>query len=60
MRWDYSIKYVDEWKVQIQKGKRVDVGEYLNQMGNDGWELAGIASGMHAYSHTLYFKRPKP
>ena len=36
-----------------------DGDRMLAQIGDDGWELAGVAPGRDAQAYTLIFKRPK-
>lgn len=46
---------------QYYLGEEPDVPGYLNWLGEQGWEMAGIISwGMAQEGGTLFFKRPKP
>lgn len=35
------------------------VGQFIAQLGEDGWEMTGVGNASEFY-HCLYFKRPKP
>ncbi len=79
MRWEYAIVDVEYSEKQKRwlawySGQQHRHLELLNQMGDDGWELVGMAVARdyvgggspgfpdqwYSPSHSLYFKRPKP
>jgi hypothetical protein len=35
------------------------VGQFITQLGEDGWEMTGVGNTSELW-HCLYFKRPKP
>jgi hypothetical protein len=66
--WEYRIVVVDiDWDDESDKPNGIDKGR-LNQLGNEGWELVGIApvngpleDGSNCTVEIQYlFKRPKP
>lgn len=53
-----GVKYLNGQ--ELKDWKKVSVEQFLNQLGNNGWELV---VGLPAYSGTmnlLLFKRPSP
>ena len=41
--------------------KRRDAHEFFGELGDQGWELAGVGTVKEGVgSHALYFKRPRP
>jgi len=61
-KWEYLTATTDGHVFSIN-GKsqppKQSVESVLANIGEEGWELAGIAGGDTCYSHILYFKRPK-
>ena len=46
---------------QYSGGQEPDVLDFLNTVGEDGWEMTGVISwGMAIEGATLFFKRRKP
>ncbi len=64
-KWEYLIVEINTGrvsrinKVNISLTEREEESDYLQKMGDEGWELV---SAIETYSHNqrLYFKRPKP
>lgn len=66
-RWEYKVAYVEGWERVSVEGveTRPEAGErnsafgrrFLNEMGADGWELAGLQHTMPGRSYYI-FKRP--
>lgn len=63
-------KRVPTWVGNLPGGNNLPLGEFLQEMGENGWEIAGVAQALvptggtsfvswHNPSHWLYFKRPK-
>ena len=70
-KWEYLVKgywYDGKKKSWLAGGPGVDVAEYLNELGAQGWELVGVAlEGVPAGGNiprwqetpsALFFKRP--
>jgi len=60
-KWEYRSYVVQVFSdvVRLDSGE-MNVNEYLNMMGEQGWELVTAAVGDERnQSHVLYFKRPK-
>lgn len=60
-KWEYLLEYDDNTgfssKIKINGVKYDKEVDYLNERGNQGWELVqGQSYGHYAYT----FKRPKP
>jgi hypothetical protein len=65
-KWEYNWLVVPrslgKMKLGGQKGK-VQAIDYVNELGNQGWELVGIEQswpGAGLSDYILFFKRPKP
>ncbi len=72
--WEYrvvSFQNYRGWRPRFINGAEITgwiagplLHDYLNAMGEDGWEVAGAASGAPLYGttdqHQVYFKRPRP
>jgi len=64
--WEYMYVDYAENKAKAMNGreykdwKRNPLPEYLNQIGNEGWELVGALTAMSWDYGRLFFKRPKP
>jgi hypothetical protein len=72
--WEYrvvSFQNYRGWRPRFVNGEEIAgwiagplLHDYLNAMGEDGWEVAGAASGASLYGatdhHQVYFKRPRP
>jgi len=63
-------KKVPTWVGDLPGGSKLPLSKFLQEMGENGWEIAGVAqtqipagggAGTYWYdlSHWLYFKRPK-
>jgi len=65
-RWEYLYVDYAENKAKAANGqqykdwKRLSLPEYLNQMGNDGWEMIGAVTAVNWDYGRLSFKRAKP
>jgi hypothetical protein len=73
MQWDYilvSFQDYKGWRPRYINGRELRdwtngpfIHEYLEAMGEQGWELAAASSGERMYGigdqHQLYFKKPK-
>jgi hypothetical protein len=74
-KWEYKSMFLDtegdklyiDGEVVAEKNYRIS--NYLQQLGDEGWELAGVVSECYANGSYLekrwtgikyYFKRPKP
>ena len=71
--WEYTVVSFQEykgWRPRYINGRELKdwangplIHEYLEAMGEDGWELAAASAGERLYgrddTHQLYFKRPK-
>lgn len=71
--WEYLLVSFQEykgWRPRFVNGQEVAdwmsapiVHEYVNQLGEDGWELTSASAGQSLYGLTdrrqMYFKRPK-
>ena len=54
MAWEYMIR---EFNVE-DSGKILLLEEFLNEVGNDGWELVSVATTPTAnFTHLVYLKR---
>lgn len=56
-KWEYFLAWVD-----ISAGSSLDqtnVADYLNRLGNDGWELVGTVQDEIGRYAKLIFKRPR-
>jgi hypothetical protein len=54
MRWEYIVR---EFSVQ-DSVKILLLEEFLNEVGQDGWELVSVASTpTETFTHLLYLKR---
>ncbi len=66
-RWEYKVAFVEGWRRVSVEGAETypEYGErhsafgrrFLNEMGADGWELAGIQHAMPGRSYYI-FRRP--
>ena len=55
-KWEYKIVRFD---VHIASDSAsLEVGNFLNRLGQDGWELAGIVSDELGIRAKFVFKRP--
>jgi hypothetical protein len=68
-KWEYQYLGVDfkTEQVRLVNGQELPnwkrglhVSGYLNQAGNEGWEVVGIMSPNAPISPVLVIKRPKP
>ncbi len=62
---------VPTWVTDLPSGEHLPIEQFLNRMGDDGWEMAGVAQAWSAAGsanasadalfpvHVLYFKHPK-
>ena len=71
--WEYLLVSFQEykgWRPRFVNGQEVTdwmsapvIHEYVNQLGEDGWEMTGASSGQNMYGLTdrrqMYFKRLK-
>ena len=62
-KWEYLFVEVPHnlGKIKIQ-GEKVPVSEYINLLGDQGWELVGIEQsfpGSGLSNYILFFKKPK-
>ena len=65
-QWEYFWVEVDE-TLRGWSDSKGDTGEFpntssqalLTELGAQGWELAGVASGQSPNQYRLFFKRPK-
>lgn len=62
-KWEYFLTEIpNNLKTVKVQGEKIDVREYMNVLGNQGWELAGIEQGFPGSglsSYILFFKRLK-
>jgi hypothetical protein len=68
-KWEYRVVYVDprgrissegvEFVRQSAENRSAFVRRYLDTMGEDGWDLAGIHPLVRSESSYMIFKRPK-
>jgi hypothetical protein len=72
-QWEYQLVSFQDykgWRPRYLDGQELRdwtsgplIHQYLEQMGEAGWELAAAAAGERLYgsadTHQLYFKRPK-
>ncbi len=62
--WEYLEMYVDgeRWEDNEEREGKLSSRNYatarLNELGAEGWELAGVASA-NPGEYTLFFKRPR-
>lgn len=55
MRWEYMVR---EFDVQ-DSGRILLLEDFLNEAGQAGWELVGVASTpTDNFTHLVYLKRP--
>jgi hypothetical protein len=72
-KWEYLITEADYFRVcrvdgqdlpfrKDAEGKsaRPSWVDYAKELGEQGWELAGISTGSTQDRFTAFFKRPKP
>jgi hypothetical protein len=73
VEWEYTVVTFQDykgWRPRYLNGRELRdwtsgplIHEYLEAMGEDGWELAAASAGERLYgsgdNHQLYFKRPK-
>jgi hypothetical protein len=65
-KWEYLMVYVDGYKIRrvndqdLQNWKTTNVSAFLNQLGNDRWEMSGLFSPASELHYLLFFKRRKP
>jgi hypothetical protein len=52
-KWEY---FIIEQNIQVERGKAV---EYMNQLGEQGWEVVAATSDDYGHSAKLVFKPPK-
>ncbi len=65
-QWEYFWVNIDE-TLRGWSDSKGDTGSFpntssqalLTDLGAQGWELAGVASGQSPYQYRLFFKRPK-
>jgi hypothetical protein len=72
-RWEYLVVSFQEykgWRPRFRNGEKIMAWEeqpllhdYLNQLGAEGWEMAGASAGRALYGSRdevqVYFKRPR-
>ena len=59
-RWEHKAIEIRGRSAMVEFGDdREDRETLLRQLGNEGWELAGVAGSDDHHNYTLYFKRPK-
>jgi hypothetical protein len=72
-QWEYLLVSCQEyrgWRPRYVNGQELAdwmqapaIHDYVNQLGEEGWELTSASSGQSLYGltdrHQLYFKRPK-
>jgi hypothetical protein len=55
MKWEYIVR---EFNVQ-DSGKILLLEEFLNEVGQDGWDLVSVATTpTENFTHLIYLKRP--
>ena len=73
MRWDYLVVSFGDyrgWRPRYINGQEIRnwmqapvIHDYINQLGEDGWELVGAGGGKALYGssdyYQLFFKRQK-
>jgi hypothetical protein len=71
--WEYLVVSFQDhkgWRARFENGRELkdwmdgpSIHQYIEQTGEDGWELVAASSGERLYgnsdSHQLYFKRQK-
>ena len=72
-KWGYLLVSCQEyrgWRPRYVNGQELEdwmnapaIHDYVNQLGEEGWELTSASGGQSLYGltdrHQLYFKRPK-
>ncbi|NEO25959.1 MAG: hypothetical protein F6K03_03440 [Kamptonema sp. SIO4C4] len=53
-----TVESEDRELAEVLQGK--SVVETLNYLGEQGWELVSVHSGIEKNTQVFYFKRPKP
>ncbi len=46
--------------VKLRSTRWHSIAPFMNELGEEGWELAGTADDENLNSYVMYFKRPKP
>jgi len=62
MQWEYRATHIVDnvvWDLKTQKRTNEQESEFLDRMGEDGWELTAVVSGSSLGSRLLYLKRPR-
>lgn len=61
-----GLEVVATWETirkSLPKGSKLTsehaAAQFIAQLGEEGWEMAGVDGGGSAHCHCLYFKRPK-
>jgi hypothetical protein len=57
-RWLQHGNKSDEWKVRANDKYYSSMTDMLNELGEQGWELVGVASRWQTYEYHLFLKRP--
>ncbi|SFM50636.1 protein of unknown function [Bradyrhizobium sp. Rc3b] len=57
MKWEYQVRHFSDWPSASPEKMAAVVAKWLNQQGQEGWELVSIqpAEGKH---QIFYLKRP--
>jgi hypothetical protein len=64
-KWEYLMVHIDAGRIfrvngqQFENSKTTSVLAYINQLGNDGWEMAATSTP-NGSEYILFFKRRKP
>lgn len=65
-KWEYLTLDFYEMRARQVNGhefpnwKKISLFDYLNTLGNDGWEMVGTLTSNNYTFGLLFFKRPKP
>lgn len=58
-KWEYTWVLADaaDWEVYVS-GEVYKLGDYLDKLGENGWEMVGFQTGSPGANYVFFFKRP--